>query len=295
MNAAMDRVGVVGLGIMGMAYARNLIAAGHSVIGYDVISDPMTALAELGGSPAGSSADVARASDVVLLALPNVAALRQAVAASGGVVEGAGPGLVVVEMGTFPLEHKKWAQTELESAGAVLVDAPVSGTGLQAGAGEVVVYASGDPAAIERTRPVFDALGKATYDVGEFGNGSKMKYVANLLVSVNNLATAEAFVLGAAAGLDPAKILEVISAGVGSSRIFEIRGPMIVADDYPPAARLSMFLKDIDVIGGFARDLGVPTPLLDAALPWYQQGVEAGLGDLDAAALARLLASRETS
>lgn len=290
----MDRVGVVGLGIMGIAYARNLIAAGHSVFGYDVLSDPMTALAELGGSPAGSSADVARASDVVLLALPSVAALRQAVAASGGVVEGAGQGLVVVEMGTFPLEHKKWAQTELESAGAVLVDAPVSGTGLQAGAGEVVVYASGDPAAIERTRPVFDALGKATYDVGEFGNGSKMKYVANLLVSVNNLATAEAFVLGAAAGLDPAKILEVISAGVGSSRIFEIRGPMIVADDYPPAARLSMFLKDIDVIGGFARDLGVPTPLLDAALPWYQKGVEAGLGDLDAAALARLLAARET-
>lgn len=290
----MDRVGVVGLGIMGMAYARNLIAAGHSVFGYDVLSDPMTALAELGGSPAGSSADVARASDVVLLALPNVAALRQAVAASGGVVEGAGQGLVVVEMGTFPLEYKKWAQTELESAGAVLVDAPVSGTGLQAGAGEVVVYASGDPAAIERTRPVFDALGKATYDVGEFGNGSKMKYVANLLVSVNNLATAEAFVLGAAAGLDPAKILEVISAGVGSSRIFEIRGPMIVADDYPPAARLSMFLKDIDVIGGFARDLGVPIPLLDAALPWYQKGVEAGLGDLDAAALARLLAGRET-
>jgi 3-hydroxyisobutyrate dehydrogenase-like beta-hydroxyacid dehydrogenase len=290
----MDRVGVVGLGIMGMAYARNLIAAGHSVIGYDVISDPMTALAELGGSPAGSSADVARASDVVLLALPNVAALRQAVAASGGVVEGAGQGLVVVEMGTFPLEYKKWAQTELESAGAVLVDAPVSGTGLQAEAGEVVVYASGDPAAIERTRPVFDALGKATYDVGEFGNGSKMKYVANLLVSVNNLATAEAFVLGAAAGLDPAQILEVISAGVGSSRIFEIRGPMMVADDYPPAARLSMFLKDIDVIGGFARDLGVPTPMLDAALPWYQKGVEAGLGDLDAAALARLLAGRET-
>jgi len=290
----MDRVGVVGLGIMGMAYARNLIAAGHSVIGYDVISDPMTALAELGGSPAGSSADVARASDVVLLALPSVAALRQAVAASGGVVEGAGQGLVVVEMGTFPLEYKKWAQTELESAGAVLVDAPVSGTGLQAEAGEVVVYASGDPAAIERTRPVFDALGKATYDVGEFGNGSKMKYVANLLVSVNNLATAEAFVLGAAAGLDPAQILEVISAGVGSSRIFEIRGPMMVADDYPPAARLSMFLKDIDVIGGFARDLGVPTPMLDAALPWYQKGVEAGLGDLDAAALARLLAGRET-
>ena len=119
-----------------------------------------------------------------------------------------------------------------------------------------------------------------------------MKFLANLLVSVHNLATAETFVLGQAAGLDPEQILRVISAGVGSSRIFEIRGPMMVADDYPPAARLEMFIKDIGIIGEFARSVGSPTPLLDASLPWYEEAVGVGLGDLDAAALARLLAAR---
>lgn len=288
----MDRIGIVGLGIMGIAYARNLLAAGYQVVGHDVASSPMLALEGLGGHPATSSAEVGKSSDVVLLALPDAPALRDTVAGPEALAEGAGQGLVVVEMGTFALDDKEWVRTRLESVGAVVLDAPVSGTGLQAEAGEIVIYASGDPATIERTRPVFETLAKTTYDVGEYGNGSKMKYLANLLVSVHNVATAEMFVLGTAAGLDPARILEVISAGVGSSRILEIRGPMIVADDYPPAARLSMFLKDLDVIGRFARDLGVPTPMLDTSLSWYQLAVEEGLGELDAAALARLLADR---
>jgi 3-hydroxyisobutyrate dehydrogenase-like beta-hydroxyacid dehydrogenase len=120
-----------------------------------------------------------------------------------------------------------------------------------------------------------------------------MKFLANLLVSVHNLATAEAFVLGMKAGLDPQQILDVISAGVGSSRIFEIRGPMMVADSYEPAAaRMNMFIKDVGVITDFARSLGVPTPLLDASRPLYEQAVESGLGEQDAAALAALLGER---
>lgn len=290
----MDRVGVVGLGIMGIGYARNLIHAGHAVTGYDVATEPLTILAGLGGEPVPSSAEVARLSDVVLVALAERGALREAVAGAEGLVSAARPGLVVVEMGTFSLEDKMWVRDRLTTVGAEVLDAPVSGTGLQAETAEVVVYASGEPEAIERTRPVLDAVAKASYDVGAFGNGSKMKYLANLLVSVHNLATAEAMVLARTAGLDPARVLEVISAGVASSRIFEIRGAMMVADDYPPAARLELFLKDIHVIAAFAEDLGVPTPLLDASLPWYQAAVEAGLGDMDAAALASLLADRRS-
>jgi 3-hydroxyisobutyrate dehydrogenase-like beta-hydroxyacid dehydrogenase len=277
---------------MGIGYARNLIAGGHPVTGYDVADEPMTTLAGLGGTPASSNAAVASSSDVVLVALAEPSALRDAVDGPEGLAEGARPGLVVVEMGTFPLDLKMWVRNRLTAVGAEVLDAPVSGTGLQAEAGEVVVYASGEPEAIQRARPVFDALGKACYEVGPFGNGSKMKYLANLLVSVHNLATAEVMVLASAAGLDLARVLEVIAAGVGSSRIFEIRGPMMAAGDYPPSARLEMFLKDIDAIARFADDLGVPTPLLDASLPWYQAAVEAGLGDQDAAALARLLADR---
>jgi 3-hydroxyisobutyrate dehydrogenase-like beta-hydroxyacid dehydrogenase len=180
----------------------------------------------------------------------------------------------------------------LEPLGVAVLDVPVSGTGLQAAAAEIAIYASGDPTAFEKIRPVFDVLGKDTFHLGEFGNGSRMKYVANLLVSVHNLATAEAFVLGMKSGLAPQQILEVISAGVGTSRIFEIRGPMMVDDDYPPAAKLKMFIKDITVIGDSGRGLGVPTPLLDTALPFYEEAIAEGLGDLDAAALCRLLESK---
>lgn len=277
---------------MGSAYARNLIAAGFAVAGYDVDTDRMKALADLGGTPAQTPSAVADAADVILVALPKVGALEDVTSGAGGIVEGASGDGIVIEMSTFPLDAKVAMREALLDARVESIDAPVSGTGLQADQAEIVVYASGESGVIERARPVFEAISKETYNVGEFGNGSKMKYLANLLVSVHNLVTAETFLLGKAAGLDPERILEVISAGVGSSRIFEIRGPMMVADEYPPAARLDMFIKDIGVIGDFARSLGSPTPLLDAALPWYEEAVEKGLGDLDAAALARLLESK---
>lgn len=290
-EAPLIQVGVVGLGIMGTAYAKNALAARFPVTGFDVDESRIENLVAMGGSAADDPAQVARESDVVLLSLPKVTALDETV---GHLASMAHTDLVVVEMGTFPLDAKLRARQTLEDAGAACVDAPVSGTGLQAEVAEIVVYASGEPGHIEKVLPVMDAIAAKTFQVGEFGNGSKMKFLANLLVSVHNLVTAETFVLAKAADLDPHQVLDVISAGVGSSRIFEIRGPMMVADDYPPAARLEMFIKDIDVIGEFARSLGAPTPLLDASLPWYQEAVDAGLGDLDAAALARLLTGKVT-
>jgi 3-hydroxyisobutyrate dehydrogenase-like beta-hydroxyacid dehydrogenase len=136
---------------------------------------------------------------------------------------------------------------------------------------------------------VFDAIGRSTHYLGDFGNGSRMKYIANLLVAVHNLATAEAHALGIAAGLDPALVQEVMTDGVGSSKIFEIRGPMMVNNDYPTAARLDIILKDARIIKDFAESVGAPTPLLDAAIPVYVESSNAGLGDLDAAALCRYL------
>lgn len=287
-----DRIGIVGLGIMGMAYARNLITAGFEVLGVDPDESRLDLFTSLGGSPIDSASELAARSDVVLIALPSVDALKEAISGAHGIAQGEHHGLVVVEMSTFPLESKEQARAALITAGATMLDAPVSGTGLQAESAEIVVYASGDRKAMSRVESIFDAIAKASFDLGEFGNGSRMKFVANLLVSIHNLATAEAFVFGIKSGLDPEQILEVISAGVGSSRIFEIRGAMIAADDYPPAAKLKMFIKDIDIIGGFGRSLGVPTPLLDASLPWYEEAIAGGLGELDAAALARLLENK---
>lgn len=288
----MQRIGLVGIGIMGTAYGTNLLAAGYEVTGFDLDEARRQALQAAGGTAAGSVAEVAAASDVVLIALPSTAALAAAVEGDQGLVEGAHPGLIGVEMSTFPLAAKEQARSALAAAGVTLLDAPVSGTGLQAAVAEIVIYASGDQDGLDQVRPIFDVLGQGTFELGEFGNGSRMKYVANLLVSVHNLATAEAFVLGMKGGLAPDQILEVISAGVGSSRIFEIRGPMMAKDDYPPSARLEMFIKDVTVIGEFGREIGVPTPLLDTSLPFYEEAVAAGLGDMDAAALCRLLENR---
>lgn len=286
----MKRIGVIGLGIMGTAFAENLLKGGFEVTGSDVDEARLESFHALGGAPVGSSAEVAAASDVVLTALPTVSALRDVVEGEGGLAEGARPGLVVVEMSTFPLAAKEWSRAILEPKGVAFIDAPVSGTGAQAAVADIVIYASGEKSAIAKATPAFDAIAKAVHDLGEFGNGSKMKFVANLLVSVHNLVTAEAFVLGMKAGLDPQQILDVIVPGAGNSKILELRGPMMVEDDYSEAtARLKMFIKDISVISEFADEIGVPTPLLDASLPWYEDGVAAGLGELDAAALCRLL------
>jgi putative dehydrogenase len=279
-----DVIGVIGLGVMGSAMSSHIIAAGHDVRGFDTDPDKMSVF---GGTGVESIADVVEQCNIVLLSLPTPAALE---AVTNEIVAAGPDGLIVVEMGTLSLEDKVAAQTRLASAGATLLDAPVSGTGLQAADATLVVYCSGPANAYERVRPFFDHLSQKSYDLGNFGNGSRMKFVANLLVAVHTLATAEAHGLGAAAGLDPQLVQEVISAGVGSSKIFDIRGPMVAADTYePPSARLAIILKDAGIIADFARNTGAITPLLDAAIPLYERGKAEGIGDLDAAALRKLL------
>jgi 3-hydroxyisobutyrate dehydrogenase-like beta-hydroxyacid dehydrogenase len=281
-----ERLGVIGLGVMGSAMARNLLAAGHQVLGFDIDPDKNATFADIGGQTASNAGEVAGATEVVILSLPTTTALA---AVAGEIAQEQYTGLICLEAGTFPLQAKLDARDTLAPAGVDLLDTPLSGTGLQAADATLVVFASGSREGFEQARPVFDAIGRSTHYLGEFGNGSKMKYIANLLVAVHGLAAAEAHVLGIAAGLDPARVQEVMEDGVGSSKIFEIRGPMMVADDYPPAARLDILLKDSTLIRDYARSVGAPTPLLEAAVPIYAQASEAGLGDLDAAALCRFL------
>jgi len=281
-----ERIGVIGLGVMGSAMATNLLRHGHQVLGFDLEPERLNALTAIGGIAAGSAGEVAAGADVIVFSLPTTGALA-AVAAE--VAANAREGMVCLEAGTFPLEAKLAAHQVLAAAGVDLLDTPLSGTGLQAADATLVVFASGSREGYDKAQPVFAAIGRSTHYLGEFGNGSRMKYIANLLVAVHGLAAAEAHTLGIAAGLDPALVQTVMEDGVGSSKIFEIRGPMMVADEYPPAARLDILLKDATIISDFARSIGSPTPLLDAALPIYAESSAAGLGGLDAAALCRYL------
>lgn len=276
-------VGIVGLGVMGSAMSRHLIAADYQVHGFDIAIDKLGAFEALGGKRHSSGASVAASCDLVILSLPTEASL---VAATTDVIAGAHPGLIVAEMGVFPIDAKTVARDRLAAVGVELMDVPVSGTGLQAADASLVVMASGSPAAFDRTQAVWDTVGRVTYYLGPFPNGSVMKFIANLLVAVHTLSAAEAHTLGAAAGMDPEMVQRVIADGVGSSRMFEIRGPMMAKGVYePPSARLDIIMKDAGIIQEFARSIGSPTPLLDAAIPVYAASSAAGLGNLDAAAL----------
>jgi 3-hydroxyisobutyrate dehydrogenase len=283
-------VGIVGIGIMGTAMMRNLLSDGFDVVGYDVSADAMARLAEAGGIAANSPRDVAEKVEILITSLPSVDAFEQVMAGQGGIASSNGKGQIVIECSTLPIEVKARGQAQLAALGKVLLDCPVSGTGAQAASKDLVVFASGDEAAFERCRAVLAGISRAQKYVGAFGNGSKMKFIANHLVTIHNLSTAEAFVLGEMAGLDPALVFDVIADSAGSSRIFQIRGPMMVAGQYDkPTATMKTHLKDIDIIGKFAADLHCPTPLFTAAAQFYHAGVAQGRDGQDTAAVCAVL------
>jgi 3-hydroxyisobutyrate dehydrogenase-like beta-hydroxyacid dehydrogenase len=281
------KLGVIGLGIMGGSISANLVKAGFVVAGYDVLDDKVAAHAARGGQAARSVADVAAHADIIVTSLPSVAALDQV---TDALRSAARNDIVVIECSTFPIDDKQRAHDVLAQAGIALLDCPLSGTGAQAVTKDLVVYASGARAAHERCAGVFDGFARATYFLGAFGNGSKMKFVANLLVSIHNVATAEAFTLGMKAGLDPQQILEVVGAGAGVSRVFQLRGPMMVAGKYDDASmKIDVWQKDVKVIGEFAAKLGCPTPLFAAAQPIYAAAMAQGHALEDTAAVCAVL------
>lgn len=285
-------VAVIGLGLMGGAIARNLAAAGFALRGFDVDAGKMAVLERDGVRPSNSAAGAIGGAEIAFTSLPSTEALDETVAQ---LVAAPRPGLAVLEVSTFPIAAKEAARDRLAAAGMTLLDCPLSGTGAQAAVKDLAVYASGDEAAFGRCRDagLFEGFARVTHYLGAFGNGSRMKFVANLLVSVHNVVAAEAIVLGTKAGLDPERILEVISSGAANSRIFELRGPMMAQGVYTPAtATMHVLQKDSGIIAEFARSLGVATPTLDAAAPLYDEAEHAGFATEDVAAVHAVLARR---
>lgn len=285
-------VAVIGLGLMGGAIARNLAAAGFAMSGFDVDAGKMEAAAQAGVRRSNSAAGAIGGAEIAFTSLPSVEALDDTVTQ---LVAAPRPGLIVLEVSTFPIAAKEAARDRLATAGMTLLDCPLSGTGAQAAVKDLAVYASGDEAAFGRCRDagLFDGFARVTHYLGAFGNGSRMKYVANLLVSVHNVVAAEAIVLGTKAGLDPERILDVISSGAANSRIFELRGPMMAKGVYTPAtATMHVLQKDSAIIAEFARSFGVATPTLDAAAPLYDEAEHAGHAAEDVAAVHAVLARK---
>ena len=283
-------VGVIGLGIMGGAFARNLAESGWRVLGYDIDPARRRALAKVGVEIAPDVATLARIAPVIITSLPSPQALDTVVAE---ITANKLPQRVVIEASTFTLDDKFRAERALTKAGHVPLDCPVSGTGAQAAVKDLVIYASGDKRTIARLKPMFLGFSRAVHDLGEFGNGSRMKYVANLLVAIHNVASAEAMVLGMKAGLDPQQVFDLVKIGAGNSRVFELRAPMMVKNDYDDATmKIKVWQKDMDVIGAFAKTLGVPTPLFSATIPVYRKAMSTGHAMHDTASVCAVLEAR---
>src|SRR6185295_3985346 len=265
-------IGVIGLGIMGSAMAGNLAKAGFKVQGYDVVAKRRTV-------DAVSEIDAA----VVITSLPSAEALH-------AVADELRHKCVVIETSTLPIDDKVAARNTLAKKGITLLDCPLSGTGAQARTKDLVVYASGDKAAFAKTVPYLKGFSRAHYYVGEFGNGSKMKFVANLMVAIHNVSAAEAFVLGMKAGLAPETIFRVAGDGAGTSRMFQVRGPMMVAGNYDEATmKNEVWQKDMKIIGEFAARLGVPTPLFSASAQVYNAAMAQGFALKDTGAVCAVL------
>ena len=267
-----DAVGFVGLGIMGSAMSGHLLTAGVPVVGYDLEEGRRASHAGRGGVVATSPADVARQVDVLVCSLPSAAALAAVLDGPDGLRDGARAGLVVVETSTLGLDSKTAAQRSGAAFGATVLDCPMSGTGQQARDGDLVAYLSGDDdAAKAAALPVLQGFTRAQHDLGAFGNGTRMKLVANLLVAVHNAAAAEALLLASRAGLDLQQVLTAVGDGAGGSRMLSVRGPLMAEGRYDePTATVAVMEKDNALIAAFAAGVSSPTPLFSTTSVLYQ-------------------------
>ncbi|MEL6522210.1 MAG: NAD(P)-dependent oxidoreductase [Pseudomonadota bacterium] len=263
----MAQVGLVGLGIMGSAYAKNLIAGGIAVAGVDPDLSARERLAELGGTAHETLGDWIAECDLVILSLLSPTIMQEVCTQLADLLP---PGTVVLETGTFALADKGAAHDILAANGIHLLDCPVSGTGAQARDADILMMASGDAEAIAHARPFMAHFTKGVIEAGAFGMGSRLKYVANHAVALHNAAAAETLAYSDALGLDRQTTYEMLSTGGGQSKMSDLRMPLMITGDYePPTATLHMFQKDLSIIGDDLRRLGLTAPLFDVADALY--------------------------
>ena len=280
-------VGFVGLGVLGSAIAENLVAAGHALLGVDARPEAVAAVAGVTPAALGDLAGVG----VVFTCLPHADALRAVIAGLEAVpAHGQAGGQLVVELSTLSIADKEAARDALEAQGRHAMDCPVSGNRIMALKRGLTAFASGSEADFARAAPLLEAFCRKVHHVGEYGNGSKVKFAGNILNLVHNAVAAEAMVVAMKSGLDPKLFHEVISGSGSSSAMFEVRGRLMAENDYAAEGmNMSVPLKDAPLISEHAARLGVPLQLYQTGLQLYRAAEAQGFAHLDAAVVCRVL------
>ncbi len=281
MEGNLNRIGFIGLGVMGLPMAQNLLKASFEVTGYNPSPEAGQKLVATGGKVANNIGEVTEQSDIIITMLPTSATVEEVLDGAGGIFENVRPGQVVIDMSTTsPLLIRILAEKAMK-VGITLLDAPVSGGDKGAIAGTLSIMVGGDETVYQRCLPVFEAMGKTVVYAGESGAGATIKACNQLVVALNYAALSEALVLGSKAGVDPYKILEALGGGLANSRVLELRGRSMVAHDFSAGGRLALHYKDLGIVRELARNLGVPLLATTLVEQMFSTLMQAGYADFD--------------
>jgi 3-hydroxyisobutyrate dehydrogenase-like beta-hydroxyacid dehydrogenase len=283
-----ETIGFIGLGAMGAGMASNLLRAGYRLVVNDLDAGKVAALVARGAAAAATAAEVARAALRTITMVESTAQTEQVILGDQGIIEGAAPGHVVAMMSTIDPHAAKRIHDRLRRADIAMLDAPVSGGTARAASAELSVIAGGDAATFASCRAMFKAMSAHQFHVGGIGQGLALKLVNNMLVQVGTVAIAEAFVMGAKAGLDPQIMYDVVRVSTGASFALEHRVPRMLAGDFAPGGTVDISYKDQELETAFAKSLGVPLLLANVSQQVYQMARAAGLAKEDGAAVVKV-------
>lgn len=293
-KAALPRVGVVGLGIMGGTMAEALLQQGYEVCGSDIDPQAQARLKRAGGVSLSSAAEVAARSDVLIVSLSTSKALAQVTESMACMprVDGRRPP-IVIETSTLPMADKEACAKALRKLGIVTLDAPISGTAVRIKERAWTFFVSGQEAAYRKVLPVLQVFTDKVSFVGPYGNGTKMKLAANHLVAIYNVAYAESVTLARKMGLDPQDVLDLFgNSPVLGTGVMRLRMPMMLARQYsPPTMKVEVWQKDMQVIGDMAKSVDCPTPLFSTCAAVYTSAMAQGLAMQDTASTAEVMAA----
>lgn len=284
-----EKIGFIGLGIMGKPMAHNLIEAGYELVVYNRSREAVDELAGEGAGAAGSPREVTEQSDVVITMLPDSPQVREVVADEGGILEGIKEGALVIDMSTISPVVTEELAARIQEKGAAMLDAPVSGGDVGAQNGTLSIMVGGDEADFERAKPLFDVMGGTVTHVGPTGAGQVTKAANQIVVALTIEAVSEALVLGARGGVPPEKILDVLGGGLAGNKVMEVKREKFLSHDFSPGFRSELHHKDLGIALAAGREYGVALPVTAMVDQMLLTMKKKGWGGEDHSALLRVI------
>jgi 2-hydroxy-3-oxopropionate reductase len=283
----MEKIGFVGLGIMGKPMSKNLLKAGYKLVVYDIVPKPLEELKQAGAEIGTSPSDVASKADVIITMLPNSPHVKQAILGEKGVAEGARRGALVVDMSSIAPLVAREVGAELAKKGIRMLDAPVSGGEPKAIEGTLSIMVGGSKADFDQMLPVFKSMGSSAVLTGDLGAGNVTKLANQIIVALNIAAVSEALVLATKAGVDPNLVYQAIRGGLAGSTVLDAKAPLMMDRKFNPGFRINLHIKDLGNVLETSHEVGVPLPLSAAVMEIMQALKVDGMGDNDHGSIVR--------